>query len=78
MMVVFGLAVPTFTLIGHAVLWKIFEKSAGDESAQHCISAPMMRQVMSAHPDLGNHCVLENQENPIARLPLGLTGVEAH
>lgn len=76
MMVASGLPVPTCTLLGRAVLWKVFEKSAGEKSAQHCIPIPMMYRVMSAYRDLCNRCVLKDKENPIARLLLGVTGVD--
>ena len=76
-MVASGLPVPVCTILGRAVMWKVFEKSVGDEADLHCIPGEMLARVMSAYRDLGDRCGLEEQENPIARLPLGVTGVDA-
>ena len=72
-----GVPVAVCTLLGRALMWKVFEKSVGDKADQHCIPPQLMARIMGAYRDLGDRCSLEAQQNPIARLPLGVTGVDA-
>ena len=65
------------TVLGRAVLWKVFRASVSEDREQHCIPAPLKRRVMRALRGLGERCNLVAGENPANRLPLGATGVDA-
>ena len=66
------------TVLGRAVLWKVFDASVSEDREQHhCIPAPLKLRVMQAFRNLGELCNLEAGENPVARLPLGVTGIDA-
>ena len=64
-------------VLGRAALWKVFESSVSDDRARHSIPAAMYERVMQAVSDLDDRSNLADGENPIARLPLGVTGVDA-
>jgi hypothetical protein len=64
-------------VLGRAILWKVFEASVSDDAESHCIPPALSQRLLSAYKDLGDRCALESEENPIAKLPLGVTGVDA-
>ena len=65
-------------VFGRAVLWKVFDASVTEDGeSRHCIPATMYEQVMRAFNDLGDRNNLAAGENPVARPPLGVTGVDA-
>ena len=35
----------------------------------------LSKRVLSVYSDLGDRCTMESKENPIAKLPLGVTGI---
>ena len=66
------------TVFGRAVLWKVFDASVTEDGdSRHCIPGTMYERVMQAFKNLGDRCNLATGENPVARLPLGVTGVDA-
>ena len=72
-----GLPPQVCTVLGRAVLWKVFEASVSDDAEIHCVPSALSECVLSAYRDLGDRCALKDEENPISRLPLGVTGVDA-
>jgi hypothetical protein len=64
-------------VLGRAILWKVFEASVSVDAESHCIPPALSQRVLSAYNDLGDRCALESEENPVAKLPLGVTGVDA-
>ena len=64
------------TVFGRALLWKVFAASVSEKNS-HCIPGSTFERVMQAFNDLGDRCNLAAGENPVARLPLGVTGVDA-
>ena len=59
-------------VLGRALLWRIF-----DPSGVHIIPQNIRVRVMAAYNDLGTTCTLENRENPIKKIPLGVNGCDA-
>ena len=53
-----GVPLPVCALLGRALMWKVFEKSVGDEADQHCIPPELVARVMGAYGDLGERCSL--------------------
>ena len=43
---------PFCSLIDGALMWKVFEKSVGDEADQDCIPPELVARVMGAYRDL--------------------------
>ena len=60
-----------------SVMWKVFKKLAGNKADLHCVPSKLMAPVMGKYRNLRDRCGFENQENPIVKLPLGVTGVNA-
>ena len=55
-----------------ALLWKIFH-SSGEKGV-----APEIRaRVLHAYADLGDRNMLDDGDNPVRKIPLGATGVDA-
>ena len=59
-------------VLGRALLWKIFHTS-GEKG----VNPDIRTRVMSAYADLGDRDTLEEGENPVRKIPLGVTGVDA-
>ncbi len=58
-------------VLGRALLWKIFH-SSGEKGV-----APEIRaRVLHAYADLGDRNTLENGDNPVRKIPLGIIGVD--
>ena len=76
-MIAGGIPPQVCTVLGRAMLWKVFEASASEDTGAHCIPPELGERVLSAYRDLGERCTLESEVNPISKLPLGVTGVDA-
>jgi hypothetical protein len=60
------------TVLGRALLWKIFHTS-GEKG----VNPDIRTRVMSAYADLGDRNTLAEGENPVRKIPLGVTGIDA-
>jgi hypothetical protein len=59
-------------VFGRALLWKVFH-SSGEKGV-----APEIRaRVLHAYADLGDRNSLDAGDNPVRKIPLGVTGVDA-
>ena len=59
-------------VLGRALLWRIF-----DRSEAHVVPATIRNRVKRAYRDLGERCRLLNEENPVEKVPLLVTGEDA-
>jgi hypothetical protein len=59
-------------VLGRALLWKIFHYS-GEKG----VSPEIRARVLCAYANLGNRNTLEDGDNPVRKIPLGVTGVDA-
>ena len=57
---------------GGAIVWRIFDKS-GDDLVPNFIH----QHVMQAYGDLGSHSTLENDTNPVDKVPMGVDGYDS-
>jgi hypothetical protein len=64
-------------VLGRDVLWKVFAAAYSEEEEPHGMPASLSSRELAAYGDIGERCTLPPTENPIARLPLGLTGVDS-
>ena len=76
-MVESGFPTQVCLVLGRAVLWKVFAAAHDDEGSEHCVPAGLGSRVLAAYEDIGDRCTLRRGENPVARLPLGVTGVDS-
>ena len=72
-----GLPRQACVVLGRAVLWKVFAAQYSEEDEPHGVPASLSERVMAAYRDIGDCCTLPPTENPVGRLPLGVTGVDA-
>ena len=58
-------------VLGRALLWKIFHRSG------HDLPSEIRERVMDAYSDLVGPAVVEEGENPVQKIPLGVAGVDS-
>ena len=75
-MVAAGLSSKVCVVLGRALLWKVAEQYL-DTDAGHLIPASITDRVMSAFHDLGERNRLPVNVNPVNRVNLGVSGVDA-
>ena len=59
-------------VLGRALLWKVFH-----ESGEQGVPAQIRNRVVNAYNAIGSHGGLEQNENPVKKVPIGVAGVDA-
>ena len=59
-------------ILGRALLWKVFHPSG-----EHGVAPEIKARILHAYTDLGGRNTLGQGENPVKKIPLGVTGVDS-
>ena len=64
-------------VLGRTLLWKVFAAGNDDAGFLHSILASLLHREKEAYRDIKDRCTLRANENPVAKRPLGVVGVNA-
>lgn len=70
-----GLPSQACLVLGHSLLWKVFEAVTEDANL-YGVPASLSSHIIATYCDLGDCCNLQPDKNPIARYPLSVVGVD--